>query len=79
MKVSLQDPQVTVDRFAFFCFVFARRARRVIAIISFKANKPTTHKLKMREIVHIQAGQCGNQIGAKFWEVIADEHGEYLT
>ncbi|KAH6923935.1 hypothetical protein HPB50_009572 [Hyalomma asiaticum] len=30
---------------------------------------------KMREIVHIQAGQCGNQIGAKFWEVISDEHG----
>jgi hypothetical protein len=23
----------------------------------------------MKEIVHIQAGQCGNQIGAKFWEV----------
>uniref|UniRef100_A0A3Q3AEJ6 Tubulin, beta 2b n=1 Tax=Kryptolebias marmoratus TaxID=37003 RepID=A0A3Q3AEJ6_KRYMA len=29
----------------------------------------------MREIVHLQAGQCGNQIGAKFWEVISDEHG----
>jgi Tubulin/FtsZ family, GTPase domain len=29
----------------------------------------------MREIVHIQAGQCGNQIGAKFWEVVCDEHG----
>uniref|UniRef100_H0XPH8 Tubulin/FtsZ GTPase domain-containing protein n=1 Tax=Otolemur garnettii TaxID=30611 RepID=H0XPH8_OTOGA len=29
----------------------------------------------MWEIVHIQAGQCGNQIGAKFWEVISDEHG----
>jgi len=29
----------------------------------------------MREIVHIQAGQCGNQIGAKFWEVISQEHG----
>jgi tubulin beta len=28
-----------------------------------------------REIVHIQGGQCGNQIGAKFWEVISDEHG----
>ena len=26
----------------------------------------------MREIVHLQAGQCGNQIGAKFWEVISD-------
>jgi hypothetical protein len=23
----------------------------------------------MREIVHLQVGQCGNQIGAKFWEV----------
>merc|ERR1712012_163974 len=29
----------------------------------------------MREIVHMQAGQCGNQIGAKFWEIISDEHG----
>lgn len=29
----------------------------------------------MREIVHIQVGQCGNQIGSKFWEVISDEHG----
>ncbi|XP_046608892.1 tubulin beta-1 chain-like [Neodiprion virginianus] len=29
----------------------------------------------MREIVQIQVGQCGNQIGTKFWEVIADEHG----
>jgi tubulin beta len=29
----------------------------------------------MREIVHVQAGQCGNQIGAKFWEVMSDEHG----
>ncbi|XP_064646884.1 tubulin beta chain-like [Lineus longissimus] len=29
----------------------------------------------MREIVHMQIGQCGNQIGAKFLEVISDEHG----
>jgi len=29
----------------------------------------------MREIVHIQAGQCGNQIGTKFWEVVCEEHG----
>jgi hypothetical protein len=32
----------------------------------------------MREIVHIQGGQCGNQIGAKFWEVVCDEHGKLL-
>ena len=25
--------------------------------------------------MHVQAGQCGNQIGAKFWEVISGEHG----
>lgn len=29
----------------------------------------------MREIVHIQTGQCGNQIGSKFWQVITAEHG----
>ncbi|TPX70575.1 hypothetical protein SpCBS45565_g01612 [Spizellomyces sp. 'palustris'] len=27
-----------------------------------------------REIISIQTGQCGNQIGSKFWEVISDEH-----
>jgi len=29
----------------------------------------------MREIVHLQVGQCGNQIGAKFWQTISEEHG----
>jgi len=29
----------------------------------------------MREIVHLQVGQCGNQIGGKFWQVISEEHG----
>ena len=29
----------------------------------------------MREIVHLQVGQCGNQVGTKFWEMISDEHG----
>ncbi|KAF7418466.1 hypothetical protein HZH68_001119 [Vespula germanica] len=29
----------------------------------------------MREIVHIQLGQCGNNIGTKFWEIVSDEHG----
>jgi len=30
---------------------------------------------KMAEIIHLQSGQCGNQIGSKFWEVISEEHG----
>jgi len=29
----------------------------------------------MREIVHLQVGQCGNQIGSKFWASISEEHG----
>ncbi|URD73161.1 hypothetical protein MUK42_08549 [Musa troglodytarum] len=29
----------------------------------------------MREILHIQGGQCGNQIGSKFWDVVCAEHG----
>lgn len=28
-----------------------------------------------RSIVSLQAGQCGNQVGSKFWECISTEHG----
>ncbi|CAI8024664.1 Tubulin beta-2 chain [Geodia barretti] len=29
----------------------------------------------MREIIHMQTGQCGNQIGSSFWETVTEEHG----
>jgi tubulin beta len=29
----------------------------------------------VREVITIQVGSCGNQIGAKFWDVIGEEHG----
>ncbi|KAK9447793.1 beta-tubulin [Limtongia smithiae] len=29
----------------------------------------------MREIIHLSTGQCGNQIGAAFWQTISAEHG----
>jgi tubulin beta len=29
----------------------------------------------MSEVITLQVGQCGNQIGAKFWELISNEHG----
>merc|ERR1712066_1199397 len=38
-------------------------------------NSNRRKKTWVRELVHVQGGQCGNQIGAKFWEVISDEHG----
>jgi hypothetical protein len=28
-----------------------------------------------REIITLQVGQCGNQIGMEFWKMIAMEHG----
>ncbi|KAL4496011.1 hypothetical protein ABPG72_015433 [Tetrahymena utriculariae] len=31
----------------------------------------------MRELITIQVGQCGNQIGAKFWELAIKEHSKY--
>ena len=27
----------------------------------------------MRELIHVQVGQCGNQVGTKFWETVALE------
>ncbi|XP_039272068.2 tubulin beta chain-like [Styela clava] len=29
----------------------------------------------MREIIHLQVGQCGNRIGSKYWETLIAEHG----
>ena len=29
----------------------------------------------MREILNVLMGQCGNQMGAKFWQIISHEHG----
>merc|ERR1712060_350414 len=51
----------------------SERLATSFACISFLRERP--RHIKMREIVHLQAGQCGNQIGQKFWEVISDEHG----
>ena len=28
----------------------------------------------VREIVHVQVGQCGNQIGNAFWNTMSKEH-----
>ncbi|KAJ1633913.1 hypothetical protein T492DRAFT_589724, partial [Pavlovales sp. CCMP2436] len=61
----------------------ARRTGHRLAINRFAPLSPYPTTLpraaavrhRQREIVHIQGGQCGNQIGAKFWEVISDEHG----
>lgn len=36
---------------------------------------PEKFALQMREIIHLQTGQCGNQVGGKFWETISGEHG----
>lgn len=30
-----------------------------------------------RELITVQVGQCGNQIGCKFWELALKEHAAY--
>ena len=30
-----------------------------------------------RELITIQVGQCGNQIGSKFWNLLLQEHSKY--
>lgn len=30
-----------------------------------------------RELITIQVGQCGNQIGSRFWELLLEEHAKY--
>ena len=39
------------------------------------AREPYGARLLADKHLSLKGGQCGNQIGAKFWEVIADEHG----
>lgn len=49
-------------------------SRLLGSLISQSDNKPT-HTAYMREIVHIQVGQCGNKMSTRFWEALAHEHG----
>jgi hypothetical protein len=39
------------------------------------ARAPLPRHLTRSPASRHQGGQCGNQIGAKFWEVVCDEHG----
>ena len=39
-----------------------------------RQNKSRRRKVLNSLSIAVQAGQCGNQIGAKFWEVVAQEH-----
>jgi hypothetical protein len=45
---------------------------------------PRLQAASLREFAHMQADQCGSQMGTKFWEVVCDEHsiggdGEYCS
>ena len=61
------------------CGLFRKNKRRQVQRFHFCANSPvaltTAPGAKGRAIVHIQAGQCGNVLGSKFWTAISKEHG----
>ena len=42
----------------------------------FPLQKKNFQKIKMpREMIMLQLGQCGNQIGFEFWKKLCKEHG----
>lgn len=69
--VNLRHRFSPVDGFGGGATKPRRSTAGAIIILSISAHshllldRPRTHRSKMREIVHLQAGQCGNQIGAK--------------
>ena len=68
-RLGLQDrPQSTNDHRRFYLTDRSSRYTRQPTCRAILPHPTAT----MREIVHLQAGQCGNQIGAKFWEVRND-------
>lgn len=34
---------------------------------------------RLNHPMHVQVGQCGNQIGCRFWELALREHAAYNT
>lgn len=65
-----------ICEFGFWCLLrLASLFRPALAHVRHLCRAAALLPSTMREIVHIQGGQCGNQIGSKFWEVISDEHG----
>ncbi|KFY64419.1 hypothetical protein V497_01705 [Pseudogymnoascus sp. VKM F-4516 (FW-969)] len=50
-----------------------------LAFIDFTCNTSTTNApnavIMPREIITVQAGQCGNSIGSQFWQQLCQEHG----
>ena len=41
----------------------------------FLPRAPRLQDASSRDVVHMQAGQCGSQMGARFWNMILDEYG----
>ena len=49
--------------------------KRIIFLNFFRRQK-ASQKIKMpREMIMLQLGQCGNQIGFEFWKKLCKEHG----
>ena len=53
----------------------ARDVERVTRRDASGAGTPPRRAPMPREIISLQVGQCGNQIGTQFWERLCREHG----
>jgi hypothetical protein len=63
----------------FSCFPCLTTTRRSLCFsvppALFLPNVQRLQAASSREILHMQAGQCGNQMGTEFWKVVCDGHG----
>jgi hypothetical protein len=57
----------------FFLFLFGQKKNsQHFFFIPFRSKMP-------RELVTVQVGQCGNQIGCRFWDIALREHASMCT
>lgn len=66
-SLTINTPKLSLTLFANFLSHLSRHF--------LEKKKLAGKKAKMREIIHVQGGQCGNQISVKFWKVVCTEHG----
>jgi hypothetical protein len=51
------------------------KLHKIVTVLFFRETPQTRLSKMPREMVMLQLGQCGNQIGFEFWKKLCKEHG----
>lgn len=72
LMARLAGDSVSTERLPNLIHLCSVKVILYLPVLPPSASTTNTPPATMREILHLQAGQCGNQIGSKFWEVCFD-------